>query len=82
MSSSRSSSKRQRSTDPSLANSKSRKSTTAYDRGFEQNLIDYGVYLDNRAQTLNNSKEINKRLANPRPSLLPSKFSEAAFKAF
>ena len=82
MSSSLSSSKRRRSTDPSSATSKSRKSTTSYDRGFEQNLIDHGVYLDNRAQTPENWEEINERLANPRPSLSPSKFSESAFKAF
>jgi len=82
MSSGRSSSKRRRSTDIRSATSKSRKSTTAYDRGFEQNLIDHGVYLDNRAQTPVNWEEINKRLANPRPSLSPSKFSEGAFRAF
>jgi hypothetical protein len=92
MSSSLSSSKRRRSTDPrstdprstdpSSTTSKSRKSTTPYDRGFEQNLIDHGVYLDNRAQTPENWEEINERLANPRPSLSPSKFSETAFRAF
>jgi len=38
--------------------------------------------LDNRAQTPENWEEINERLANPRPSLSPSKFSEGAFKAF
>jgi hypothetical protein len=54
MSSSQSSSKRQRLTDLSSATSKSRKSTTPYDRGFEQNLIDHSVYLDNRAQTPKN----------------------------
>jgi len=54
MSSSQSNLKRQRSTDLSSATSKSRKSTTPYNCGFEQNLIDYGVYLDNRAQTPKN----------------------------
>jgi hypothetical protein len=82
MSSSRSGSKRRRSTDPSSATSKSRKSTTPYDRGFEQNLIDHGVYLDNRARTPENWEEIKKKLAIPRSSLSPSKFSETAFKAF
>lgn len=82
MSSSRSGSKRRRSTDPSSATSKSRKSTTPYDRGFEQNLIDHGVYLDNRARTPENWEEIKERLAIPRSSLSPSKFSETAFKAF
>ena len=38
--------------------------------------------MDNRAQTPKNWEEINERLANPRPSLSPSKFSEGAFKAF
>jgi hypothetical protein len=53
-----------------------------YNCRFEQNLIDYSIYLDNRVQTPENCKETNKRLANPRPLLLPSKFSEAAFRAF
>jgi hypothetical protein len=80
-SSSLSHSKRRRSTDLS-ATSRSRKSITPYDRAFEQNLIDHGVYLDNREQTPENLEEINKRLANPRSSLSPSKFSETAFKTF
>ena len=51
MSSSLSSSKRRRSTgprltDPSSTTSKSKKSTTPYDRGFEQKLVDSGVYPD------------------------------------
>ena len=82
MSSSLSSSKRRRSTDYSSATSRSRKSITPYDRAFEQNLIDHGVYSDNRAQTPENLEEINERLANPRSSLSPSKFSETTFKAF
>jgi hypothetical protein len=53
-----------------------------YDRAFEQNLIDHGVYLDNRAQTPKNLEEINERLANPRSLLSPSKFSKTTFKAF
>jgi hypothetical protein len=49
MSSSLSSSKRQRSTgprstDPSSTTSKRKKSTTPYDRGFEQKLVDGGFY--------------------------------------
>jgi hypothetical protein len=74
--------KRQRSVDPSSMTSKSKKSTTPYDRGFEQNLVDHGVYLDNRVQKPNNWEEIQERLAIPRSSLSPSKFSEAAFSAF
>jgi hypothetical protein len=38
--------------------------------------------LDNRAQTPENWEEINEILANPRPSLSPSKFSKTAFRAF
>lgn len=68
--------------DPSSANSKTKRSATAYGRGFEQNLIDHGVYLDNRAQTPENIEEIQERLAQSRPSLSPSKFSETAFKDF
>ena len=82
MSSSLSSSKRWRLTDYSSTTSRSRKSITPYDHAFEQNLIDYGVYLDNRAQTPENLEEINERLANPRSSLSPSKFSKTTFKAF
>jgi hypothetical protein len=62
--------------------SKSRKSATPYDRGFEQHLIDHSAYLDNRAETPENWEEINERLAIPRPSLSPSKFPDTAFKAF
>lgn len=72
----------QRSTDPSSATSKSKKSTTPYNRRFKQNLIDYSVYLDNREQTPKNLEEIKETLANLRLSLSPSKFSETAFKAF
>lgn len=82
MSSSQSSSKRQRSTNSSSVTSKSRKSTTPYDCGFEQNLINHDVYLNNRAQTLKNWEKIKKRLAISRSSLLFFKFFEAAFKAF
>jgi hypothetical protein len=35
-----------------------------------------------RAQLPENFEQINKRLANPRPSLSSSIFSETAFKAF
>lgn len=82
MSSSLSSLKRRRSTYPSSTTTKSKKSTTAYNRNFEQNLIDHGIYLDNRAQKPENWEEIKNRLAVPRPSLSPSNLSEEAFEAF
>jgi hypothetical protein len=65
------------------------KSTGPYDRGFQQNLIDGGVYPhayeypDGRIPAKpNNWEEINQRLAQPRPSLSPSKFSGEAHEKF
>ncbi|EQL32384.1 hypothetical protein BDFG_05400 [Blastomyces dermatitidis ATCC 26199] len=56
-------------------------STTAYNRNFQQNLIDHGVYPDGyeypdgRIPAMpNNWEEIKERLSRPRPSLSPSKF--------
>ncbi|OJD28049.1 hypothetical protein ACJ73_00555 [Blastomyces percursus] len=64
-------------------------STTAYNRNFEQKLIDHGVYPkgyeypDGRVPGKpNNWEEINERLAQPRASLSPSKFSEREFQKF
>ncbi|KKZ66335.1 hypothetical protein EMCG_07936 [[Emmonsia] crescens] len=64
-------------------------STTAYNRNFEQKLIDYGVYPkgyeypDGRVPAKpNNWEEITERLAQPRRSLSPSKFSEKEFQKF
>ncbi len=62
--------------------SKSKKSTTPYDRVFEQYLTDHGIYLNNRVKKLENWEEINKRLAKPRLSLSPSKFPNTAFEDF
>ena len=56
--------------------------TSAYDPAFEQHLHDHGIFKNNRAQKPSNWAEINKRLAQPRPSLSPSQFTEAAFEAF
>jgi hypothetical protein len=94
MSSSLSSSKRRRSTDPrstdpSSTTSKSKKSTTPYDRGFEQKLVDGGVYPDEYEypdgrvpSPPDNWEEFNQRLMQPRPSLSPSQFSDEAFRKF
>lgn len=46
--------------DASSVITKTKKSATAYGRGFEQMLIDNGIYIDNRAH---NIEEIKKRLA-------------------
>ncbi|KAI9765135.1 MAG: hypothetical protein M1839_005613, partial [Geoglossum umbratile] len=68
-------------------NSKSTRKTgarksSAYNRDFEQHLIDHGFYPNNRAQKPNNWEEINDRIAQPRPSLSPSHFSDGAFEIF
>lgn len=68
--------------DPSSAASNTKRSVTAYGCGFEQNLINHGVYLDNRAQKPENIKETKERLVQPRHSPSPSKFSEIAFDDF
>ncbi|ODH50722.1 hypothetical protein GX48_03230 [Paracoccidioides brasiliensis] len=64
-------------------------STTPYNRNFQQNLIDHGVYPDGyeypdgRIPAMpNNWKEINETLARPRPSLSPLKFSDEHFRKF
>jgi len=66
--------------------SKTRKSS-AYDPEFEQHLIDHGVYPegyddDESLEEPANLEEINHRLAQPRPSLSPSRFSREAFLDF
>lgn len=65
------------------------KSTGPYDRNFQQNLIDGGVYPhryrypDGRPSPRpKNWEEINRRLSQPRASLSPSKFSEGAHEDF
>ncbi|EDN10698.1 predicted protein [Histoplasma mississippiense (nom. inval.)] len=64
-------------------------STTPYNRNFQQNLIDHGVYPDGYEYPdgqipamPNNWEEINVTLARPRPSLSPSKFSDEHFRKF
>ncbi|KAL2369989.1 hypothetical protein RJ035_007334 [Blastomyces gilchristii] len=64
-------------------------STTVYNRNFQQNLVDHGVYPPGykypNGQKLakpNNWLELNERLAQPRASLSPSKFSEQEFEEF
>ena len=61
--------------------------TSAYDGGFEQNLIDHGVYPEGyggvrNLQEPHNWEELNARLALPRASLSPSRFTREAFLDF
>ncbi|EGE82335.2 hypothetical protein BDDG_05279 [Blastomyces dermatitidis ATCC 18188] len=64
-------------------------STTPYNRNFQQNLIDHGVYPDGyeypdgRIPAMpKNWEEINKTLAQSRSSLSPSNFSDEHFRKF
>lgn len=89
MSSSQSGSRnRAKSRGTSDKSSNTRKSS-AYDPGFEQHLIDHGIYPHGHEYTDEDSsvypdnwEEINERLAQPRPSLSPSRFSREAFRKF
>ena len=62
--------------------------TSAYDPGFEQHLIDHGIYPhaygddDDRLAYPDNWEEINERLAQPRRSLSPSRFPREEFRKF
>ena len=84
--------KRTKSGRESDTSSKTRKSS-AYDPGFEQHLIDHGIYphgydydddddVDEGSVYPDNWKEINDRLAQPRPSLSPSRFPREEFRKF
>jgi hypothetical protein len=70
-------------------NTTTTRNTRPYDRNFQQNLIDGGVYPhryeypDGRIPAKpNNWEEVNQSLAQPRPSLSRSKFSEEAHEQF
>ena len=82
MNSSQSGSRKRAKTGKESGTSSSTKKSSAYDPAFKQHLNDYGIFKSNRAQKPNNWAEINERLAQPRPSLSPSQFSEAAFETF
>jgi len=65
------------------------KTTGPYDRAFQQNLIDHGIYPhayeypDGRSSVKpDNLEEITQTLAQPRPSLSPSKVSDKEFSTF
>ncbi len=72
-----------------ITNTTTTKSTGPYDRGFQQNLIDGGIYPDEYEypdcrvpSQPENWDEINRKLAQPRPSLSASKFSDGEFRRF
>lgn len=63
--------------------------TSAYNPVFEQNLISHGIYPDGyeypddrTSVKPDNWDDIQQRLAQPRPSLSPSRFSDGAFSDF
>ncbi|KAG9252588.1 uncharacterized protein F5Z01DRAFT_218526 [Emericellopsis atlantica] len=70
-------------------NTTTTRSTVAYDRAFQQHLIDHGTYPDRykypdgRVPTrLDNLDEIRLVLRQPRPSLSPSQFPDDRFEEF
>ncbi|KAF1993984.1 hypothetical protein P154DRAFT_582275 [Amniculicola lignicola CBS 123094] len=71
-------------TGPSNASSRTTPRTriSSKDAAFEQGIIDADIHPYNRGPKPNEWKEINERLAQPRPSLSPSRFSEGAFEKF
>lgn len=60
----------------------SHRKSSAYHRDFEQHLIDHGIHPNNRTQKPHNWDGIQQKMAQPRPSLSPSKFSDSAFETF
>ncbi|MCJ1443796.1 MAG: hypothetical protein MMC23_004296 [Stictis urceolatum] len=72
-----------------ITNTTRTKSTGTYDRDFQQHMIDHGIYPA-RYKYPDGSvipkpdrwEEINQILAQPRPSLSPSQFSDGAFEDF
>jgi hypothetical protein len=73
----------------STSNTTTTKSTSPYNRNFQQNLIDGGVYPDGYEYPdgrvppqPGNWEETNRRLAQRRPSLCPSRFLDEDFRNF
>jgi hypothetical protein len=73
----------------STARSTSERKSSTYDPNFEQILIDHGTYPEeydysdeNIPPTPNNWDDIMQRLAQPRSSLSPSRFSREDFRKF
>ena len=89
MSSSQSGSRKRAKTGRESDISSKTKKSSAYDPAFEQHLIDHGIYPhgydyddDDGSVYPDNWEEINERLAQPRPSLSPSRFPREAFRKF
>ncbi|TWU72058.1 hypothetical protein ED733_002927 [Metarhizium rileyi] len=81
-------SRRTQSTKATIISSKAKRSS-AYNKDFEQNLIDHGIYPEGFEHTdgrltpePDNSDDIIRDLAHTRASLSPSQFSVSAFKKF
>lgn len=87
MNSSHSSSRKRAKTGRDSGTSSSTRRTSAYDPAFEQHLIDHGIYPegysdDEDSEEPANIGDINRRLAQPRSSLSPSRFTRDQFLDF
>ena len=87
MDSSQSGSRKRAKTGRESGTSSSTRKTSAYDPAFEQHLIDYGIYPeghgdDGGSEEPANIEDIHRRLAQPRPSLSPSRFTRKDFLDF
>ncbi|KAI4258589.1 MAG: hypothetical protein L6R42_005000 [Xanthoria sp. 1 TBL-2021] len=87
MDSSQSGSRKRAKTGRESATSSSTRKTSAYDPPFEQHLIDHGVYPEGYGDNEDfeepaNIEDINRRLAQPRSSLSPSRFTREQFLDF
>ena len=79
----RSSSKgRKRSCNPARSSTTRSTNSTPYSGGFEQKMIDSGVYPHNRASKPLNLPDIKEHMARPRASLSPSQFDDGRFEEF
>ncbi|KAL8904661.1 MAG: hypothetical protein Q9207_003110 [Kuettlingeria erythrocarpa] len=87
MDSNQSGSRKRAKTGGESGTSSSMRKTSAYDPAFEQHLIDHGIYPEGyggvrNLQEPHNWEEINARLALPRASLSPSRFTREDFLHF
>jgi hypothetical protein len=73
---------------PTSASTEKTRRSSAYDKDFEQHIVDYRIYLegyeypDGRTTPEPASEELRQRLAQPRPSLSPSRWPDSKFKDF
>ncbi|KAI9708413.1 MAG: hypothetical protein M1828_002994 [Chrysothrix sp. TS-e1954] len=70
------------STSPTSSKTPRTKKSSAYGADFEQHLYDHGIIMKSRVPKPGNLNEINRKLAELRSSLSPSRFSDTAFEAF